>query len=177
MTGGAQLTYWAAVPALGISPPLSNAGVGGYLSYRLSNHVYADGAINAYFRQHVVRSAWDGGHMLQGLAGVKVGVRRESVGLFVKVRPGVTSSSAAFQGQDSRARTRQLGRSNAAAVDVGGIIEVNSGSRMVLRFEAGNVISFYRSRVVVLDGISTPQRAADSQESLQMSFGIGWRFH
>jgi hypothetical protein len=69
-----------------------------------------------------------------------------------------------------------LGRSNLPIVDVGGIVEVSTGSRWLLRFEAGEVITFYGERTVLKDGVPLPQGSLPSSRQVQISVGAGWRF-
>jgi hypothetical protein len=59
---------------------------------------------------------------------------------------------------------------------VAAIRTCGAGPRLLLRFEAGDLVTFYPSRTIVLDGGSVPQGGEPSQQQIQMSIGLGWRF-
>jgi outer membrane protein with beta-barrel domain len=56
---GGQFAY-AITSTFGELSPFHDAGVGAFLSYRLSRHVFADGALSAFTREAEVRSPWEG---------------------------------------------------------------------------------------------------------------------
>lgn len=114
--------------------------------------------------------------MLQAVGGVKVGRQGKNVGLFVKGRFGVDSHDGAVKERTSSPYALTLGRSNLPVVDIGGIVEVNTASRWLLRFEAGDMITFYGERTVLKDGAPVPQGSLPSSQQIQVSVGAGWRF-
>ena len=175
LTIGPQLAY-SDTAAIGDLSPASRAGLGAFASYRLTPNLYADGTIAAYFGPQDVRTPWDGGRSLQMLGGIKAGVTRDRVGLFAKARIGVTSYSEVIVARDSAARRLETGRSYLPALDLGGVIEVAAGPRLVARFEASDILTFYSERTIVSDGVPLPQPRLPARSSMQMSVGIGWRF-
>jgi hypothetical protein len=174
-TLGPQIAY-AVTATVGDVSPLHDAGVGVFVSCRVSRFVYVDGTLNTFFQKPVSRTPWDGGRVLQGLAGVKVGLQKERVGLFVKARGGINSYSEVYQARDHIARTLTVGRSNIPALDLGGIVEVDGGARFLLRFEGGDLRSFYSYRELIVDGVSVPQPSLPLKHNIQTSAGVGWRF-
>jgi hypothetical protein len=154
----------------------SRGGIGGFVSYRLWRFVHADGTVSAFPEGAKVRSPWDGGRMVQALGGVKAGRQGKDVGLFVKGRFGVDSHDGAVKERTSYPYALVLGRSNLPVVDLGGIVEVYSGSHWLLRFEAGDTITFYGKRTVLKDGVSIPQGSMPSSQRIEVSVGAGWRF-
>lgn len=174
-TAGPQGTYASAVNVLDLNVK-HRAGIGGFVSYRLSRLVHADAAVNAFPQKTWSRSPWDGGRVLQAVGGLKVGTQSERIGLFVKARGGLNSHGDALKGRESSPYTVSRGHSNLPVLDLGGIVEVGAGPRLLLRFEAGDLVTFYPSRTIVLDGRSVPQGGVPSQQQIQMSIGLGWRF-
>jgi hypothetical protein len=172
---GPLLNYSAGANSAGLVASHST-GIGVYLSYPIVEFVSADASVTTFLQKLTPRTPWDGGRMTQVLAGAKIGVRRERVGAFLKVRAGVNSHSEAFQGRDSAAGTIYLGRSNVPVIDLGGIVEVDMGARMLIRMEAGSLISVYGSRTVLVNGTQLPQGGQRSKQSVQMSLATGWRF-
>jgi hypothetical protein len=51
-------------------------------------------------------------------------------------------------GKDARYRTLVL-----AGIDLGGDVEVEAGPRLLVRFQASDLITFYLERMVVIDGV------------------------
>jgi len=172
---GAQGAYAAAANVLDLNVK-HRGGIGGFVSYRLSRLLDADVAVTALPQATLGRSPWDGGHILQAVGGIKLGTRSERLGAFVKARAGVNSHGDALKGRDSSPYTVSLGRSNLPVLDIGGIVEVDASSRVLARFEAGDIVTFYPSRTIVLDGITAPQGTERSRQQIQMSMGVGWRF-
>jgi hypothetical protein len=158
-------------------PPHNNVSPGGFLSYRLAEYMQADIAFNAFTGSVEPATAWEGGRAMQGLAGVKLGRRLGHVGLFAKIRAGVVSHSAAIRTfRTTTHRTQETSRSTFPALDIGGVVEVDTSSRTFLRFEGGSVASFFRSRTTITNGETNTLDAAPAADGLQMSVGVGWRF-
>ena len=151
------------------------SSLGAFASYRLLPAIYADAAVNFATDDNRYRSPWDGGYVTQALAGVKVGVRKDAYGIFGKVRVGVNSHSGAVRAFDARGFT--LSRANALVVDGGAVLERYLGRRWVVRFDAGDTISMYRSTTSTRAGVVIPQVAPPATDSLQMTIGVGWRFN
>jgi hypothetical protein len=172
---GAQGAYGAVANILDVDVK-QRVGTGGFLSYRLSRLVDLDAAVTALPQTTRAHSPWDGGRILQAVGGLKVGRRIDRVGVFVKARAGVNSHGDALKARDSFPYNVNRGRSHLPVLDIGGITEMDAGPRLVLRLEAGDIITFYPSRTIVLDGSSAPQGSERSRQQIQMSMGVGWRF-
>jgi hypothetical protein len=134
-TIGPEFAY-SATATIGDLSTLHDPGIGAFVSYRLFEYLHADGGLSAFFQEPEVRTPWDGGRTVQALAGIKIGRTRDRVGIFGKIRGGVVSHAEAFQSRDSSTRARVFGRSNLAAMDLGGVVEVDAGRRLRLRFES-----------------------------------------
>lgn len=162
--------------------PLNNVvtepGFGGYASYRFYGIFYADGDL-LYFPQHPGASGpHDGGTILQGLFGLKGGIRRNHFGFFGKVRPGFHSYSDALTGVTTGASslTYTYGRSNNFVLDLGGIVELYPNERSTLRVEIGDTHIFFGTRDLTIDGVTQPVPGGKMQHSIQLMLGYGWRF-
>jgi hypothetical protein len=127
--------------------------------------------------------------MSQAVAGVKIGKRFDSWGVFAKARPGVVSfseaqivsflpsSSGLFPFGVERERVTSF------ATDVGGVVEFYPSRRIVTRFDVGDTIIHFtkRTRDVVFFDTTGPQvisvtRPARTDHRFQFSAGVGFRF-
>jgi hypothetical protein len=162
-TAGALTSTLRTMPALG-----------GFASYRLFPATYADAAVSFFTRDVRNRTAWDGGHLTQVLAGLKVGARKDGYGLFGKVRVGVNSQSGAVAALESG--HFRLARANALAIDLGGVFEQYLGRRLLIRFDGGATISVFGPTTYARNGVAMRLPAPEAVTSLQMTVGFGWRF-
>jgi hypothetical protein len=122
-------------------------GGGGRFAYNFSSHFALDGEVNFLVPNHTERIRSD--HQIQGLFGLKSGIRNDRFGLFGKVRPGFAYlGSSSYEG--SRLKT---------ALDVGGIGEYYPSKRTIVRLDVGDTMINRFNR-----------------HSLQMSIGFGFRF-
>jgi hypothetical protein len=104
----------------------------------------------------------------QLLAGAKVGLRRDQVGVFAKVRPGFihipgNGEFAAFNGSSA---------ADKFALDTGLVLEYWPRQRMALRFDIGDTMIYFGSPV--RNGVGAPRPAGMSHN---MQFGMGIMFH
>jgi hypothetical protein len=154
-------------------------GVGGYASYRFYGVFYLDGDL-LYFPRGTANSSspQDGGTILQGLFGLKGGIRRNHFGFFGKVRPGFNSYSAALTSitNTGGAPTNAYGRSTNFVLDLGGIVELYPNERSTLRFEVGDTHLFFGTRDLTIDGETISVPGGKMQHSIQLMIGYGWRF-
>lgn len=153
-------------------------GFGGYFSYRFYGVLYADGDL-LYFPQGTSgASPQDGGTILQGLFGLKGGIRRNHFGFFGKVRPGFNSYSAALTSQNTTTEppTSTYARSTNFVLDLGGIVELYPNERSTLRIEVGDTHLFFPTRDVTIDGSTTSVPGGKMQHSIQLMVGYGLRF-
>lgn len=171
----------------------NQAGFGGRFTYNFSRHFAAEGELNVLPTVLFPGTA-AGGRTLQGQFGVKLGKRFRRFGVFAKARPGfvrfgdvlrVTRTQVSFFG---RLRDFNLfsfvGRTYFSA-DVGGVIELYPSRRVVVRFDAGDTMIRYDSRIRTIDGpIDLEPRdfrpvvreAAEFEHNFQFSAGVAFRF-
>jgi hypothetical protein len=158
---------------------VTESGVGGYFSYRFYGVFYADGDL-LYFPQHPTLSGpQTGGTLLQGLFGIKGGIRRNRFGIFGKVRPGFDSFSDVLTGVASSNQstpTYTYTRANNFVLDLGGIVELYPSERSTIRIEIGDTHLFYPTRDLDVDGSTEPVPGGKMQHSIQLMVGYGWRF-
>jgi hypothetical protein len=153
-------------------------GFGGYGSYRFYGVFYLDGDLLYFPRRPSVAGPHDGGTILQGLVGLKGGIRRNHFGFFGKVRPGFDSYSDALTGTTTSgsASADTYGRSTNFVLDLGGIVELYPNERSTLRIEIGDTHLFFGTRDVNVDGATEPFSGGKMQHSIQLIVGYGWRF-
>lgn len=153
-------------------------GLGGYASYRFWRVLYFDSDV-LYFPEDTHGSTnIYGGPVLQGLFGVKGGIRRNHFGFFGKVRPGFQSYAQALQSitsQPSGSVDYTYGRSTNFVLDLGGIVEVYPTESRTVRIEAGDSHIFFPSYTVDVNGTSL-RYDLGMRHSIQFVFGYGWRF-
>ncbi len=154
-------------------------GLGGYASYRFYGVFYLDADLLYFPRSTDFSGPQDGGTILQGLVGLKGGIRRNHFGFFGKVRPGFHSYSQALTGITTSGGSTPVytyDRSNNFVLDLGGIVEFYPGERSTLRLEIGDTHLFFGTRDVNVDGAVQPVGGGKLQHSIQVMFGYGWRF-
>ena len=174
---GGQVTQMTSTDALAVGVSFERTpALGAFASYRLSPAVYADAALNAFVRPAPERTPFDGGYLLQGLGGVKLGVRKDRYGIFVKTRAGVNSHSGAFASFDASSRSVTIRRTNAVAIDLGGVFERYIGRSLLVRFDGGDIVSVFRATTINEDGVRVPVPAPSAAHNLQMTVGVGWKW-
>jgi hypothetical protein len=153
-------------------------GFGGYASYRFYGVFYLDGDLLYFPRRPEFAGPQDGGTILQGLVGLKGGIRRNHFGFFGKVRPGFQSYSDALTGTATSGSTStdSYDRSTNFVLDLGGIVELYPNERSTLRIEIGDTHLFFGTRVVDVDGSGESFPGGKMQHSIQLILGYGWRF-
>jgi hypothetical protein len=157
----------------------TDLGLGGFASYRIYGVFYLDSGILFFPASRAPGGPHDGGEMLQGLFGVKGGIRRNHYGFFGKVRPGFNSYSQAVTStsdKNSGATSFTYGRSTNVVLDLGGIVEFYPGERSTLRLEAGDTHIFYGHRSVDVNGVATSYPGGGLKHSIEFIVGYGWRF-
>jgi hypothetical protein len=151
----------------------SAAGVGGRLAYNFNRYVSLDTEIN-------VLPGAVGKDKLQGLLGLKAGVRAGKVGAFGKVRPGFMHFRSDPFGR-SEPGGSLLGRDRASSteplIDVGGVVEFYASDSLIVRFDLGDTIIHYARRTVRVGFPDLEITAGGfTTHNVQGSFGIGLRF-
>jgi hypothetical protein len=168
-TFGPQLGYTLSTSAIG------TATLGGFASYRLFNYCDLDASMSAFLQDPLLATQEEGGgRVLQGVAGVKLGVREGRFGVFFKARGGVNSYARTLF--INPALQTSYRRSTVPALDIGGVVEMYLRSGLVLRIDVGETLSFVRFDVI--DEVVPPAIETFRQEiySLPIRLGLGWRF-
>ena len=154
-------------------------GFGAFFSYRFYGVFYLDADLLYFPRPTDFSGPHDGGTILQGLVGLKGGIRRNPLGIFGKVRPGFHSYSQALTGITTSGQPAPVfsyGRSSNFVLDLGGIVEFYPRQHNTLRVEVGDTHLFFGTRNVNVDGSIEPASGGKMQHSIQLVLGYGWRF-
>lgn len=119
-----------------------------------------------------------GGRAFEALTGAKIGIRRDRMGYFAKVRGGTitfgeTERQASFL--PSGAFVLDRGMFTNPVLDVGGVYEVYPSRHIILRFDAGSATIYYQPKTFIQQGqtYSVPE---DTHTGMLMSFGAGFSF-
>lgn len=167
----------------------TDPGFGGRFTYNL-NRVFALEAAGYFFPKSCFQCR-NNGRITEGLAGVKVGKRFETWGIFAKARPGVVSfGDGTFNVVDNPASPAfpisfELSRLTTFATDVGGVVEFYPSRRIVTRFDAGDTIMHFRRRTsntVIFDPVTGDTRLvpitipARTTHHFQFMASVGFRF-
>jgi len=141
--------------------------------------LYLDGDLLYFPRGTSSSGPHDGGTILQGLVGLKGGIRRNHFGIFGKARPGLHSYSQALTSITTSSGSPPVygyDRSTNFALDLGGIVELYPNNRSTLRIEVGDTHLFFGTRNVNVNGSVEPADGGKMQHSIQLVLGYGWRF-
>ena len=147
------------------------SGVGGWFTWNFSKHFAVDSSATYFPRQIHIADIQQGGRMFQALAGVRGGIRRARFGVFGKLRPGIQLYTAT----EGNAITFIPSPFTDFALDTGGIIEVYTSSKTMLRLDAGNTNIYYRSRNIVLPA-GASRVPGFTNNTIQLTVGFGWSF-
>jgi hypothetical protein len=147
---------------------------GARFSWNFSRHVAIDTEIEGSpFRTTNLTTAYQGGHLLQALVGIKAGKRWDKLGIFGKFRPGLTSYSGVIK--QVQPGTLGIGRRIDPAFDLGGIAEFYVSRRVSLRYDFGDTIIHYGSSSVTIAGQAIPV-PGELRNNFQFSTAIAFRF-
>jgi hypothetical protein len=122
-----------------------------------------------------------GGRAFQALTGLKVGIRRDRMGYFGKLRGGtITFGETERQiGILPSGAVLDRGMFTSPVLDVGGVLEVYPSHHSILRFDAGSATIFYQPKNIIQTVNQTSETIAipgQTQTTILMSFGAGFRF-
>jgi hypothetical protein len=148
------------------------SGVGGWTNWNFSKYFGLDSGVSFFPRQVRFADFQQGGRILQALVGLRSGIRRQRFGVFGKFRPGLQLYTATEQNQTGASLTHFAD----AALDLGGIIEIYTSRRTLLRFDAGNTFVHYRGRDVVARDGTPVHIPAFTKSTIQLTSGFGFRF-
>lgn len=159
--------------------------MGGRLSYNLNRHFALEAEGNFFPRNYrKVRSNFTGGRLIEGLFGLKAGIRKNKFGVFGKVRPGFESSGRAEMahfpngnGPDARNPFGFVDmRATQFALDVGGVVELYPSKRTLVRVDLGDTIVRYPGIPFVQVPAGNVVVTSLYSHKFQFSAGVGFRF-
>ena len=165
-------------------------GPGIWASWNFSQHLSWDTAViysgAGRLGSAVFSNFQSGGRALEGLTGLKMGLRRDRMGYFAKLCGGTITFGET---------ERQIGvlpdgdvfivrgMFTNPVLDVGGVWEVYPSRHTILRFDAGSATIFYQPKdvwqYVPQNGVEVGTKYAipgTTQTGLLLSFGAGFRF-
>lgn len=120
------------------------------------------------------------GYRVQGFLGGKVGVRFRRFGAFVKASPGFLyfSKDPFGAGRPGAALGRIAWASSLdPALNVGGVIEYYTRSRLIVRFDLGDTIVSYHPRTVFVSLLQPAQEVGGfTTRNRRWSAGVSRRF-
>jgi hypothetical protein len=154
------------------------SAIGGWFTYSFSRHFGLDAAANFFPREQRALDFQQGGQMIQAVAGVRWGVRRDRWGVFLKSRPGVQiyTLTPGFDFRQIFDPHQPLPSFANLAFDNGGVFEIYTSRHTLIRVDAGDTTIYYRKRHF-LDLNGNPFTAPGStHSSIQMTAGFGLRF-
>ena len=173
---------------------VTEKGFGARFTYNLTDNIAFEAEGNVFPNDRPMRRGdfegfrLNGGRKTQGLFGIKVGIRREKIGIFGKARPGFVRFSH-FERQiffvcppsfdPCVVRPLSTFTQTDYALDIGGVVELYPSRRSVVRFDVGDTIIRPRFREsILLRGEDFPFSSftRSTSHNLQFSFGVGFRF-
>lgn len=153
----------------------ADQGGGAWVSWNLSRYFSLDGT--AFYAPHKDGYAFpqDGGTTTNFLAGVKGGVRRDRLGYFAEVRPGMIQfSRTTFL--DTPA-TYYWRKTTDFALNTGGVVEIYPSRHTILRAEGGNDFVYYQNADVHnLPSGQNTNYLPRNRSTILFLFGAGLRF-
>lgn len=156
---------------------VTQAGVGGRVTYNFNRSIAAEAEINFFPPQ---QSLFSDGNAIQAQFGVKLGKRFEKFGIFAKVRPGFLSVDDVFSLQPGPLSSSSftVERETFFTIDTGGVLELYPSRRTVVRFEAGDTAVRHPERFeVVFSGTPSVElaRPAKFKHNFQFTAGVAFR--
>ncbi len=151
-------------------------GFGGRLTYNVTRNIGLEAELGFFPKRSERITNLSGGRTIQGLFGAKVGIRREKVGVFGKLRPGFLSFSGALP---DIFIPPQFGRVTHFALDAGGVVEFYPTRRSIIRFDLGDTVIHYGKQTFSRSSgntILTIRTFNHNTHNVQFSAGIGIRF-
>jgi len=154
------------------------SAIGGWLTYNLDRHFGFDAAASFFPREMRFVSFQQGGQMIQALAGVRWGVRRDHWGVFAKFRPGVQiyTLASGFDFRQLLDPHQNLPTFVNLAFDTGGIFELYTSRHTMFRFDAGDTQIHFRKRHFLDDKGNPFTVGGETHPSIQLTVGFGLRF-
>lgn len=172
--------------------PITEPGLGGRLTFNLTDNIGLEAEGNFFTRQHgTVFFQIPSGHMFQGQFGIKVGKRFGTFGIFGKARPGFVGFTQALRLVSTHIETfpafdnRQVevgefrfGTTKYFSTDVGGVVEFYLSRRLMTRMDLGDTIIRFGEFAVPGFSLSSliVRRPPETKHNFQFTGGIGFRF-
>jgi hypothetical protein len=156
---------------LGFAPKIRTSGC------RFTYNIHRNVAVEAE-GNHFPAGTYQGERrILEGLFGVKVGVRRSKFGIFAKARPGLLRIKdrlfcAIPEGCPS-APSPAFTKSTARAIDLGVVVEFYPSRRVLIRTDVGDTIIRFPQGAQLFP---TPRRLYYTSHNMQVSTGVAFRF-
>jgi hypothetical protein len=161
----------------------SDPGVGGRVTYNVFDHIALEGEVS-FFPKQLFKSNIPESRRVEGLFGLKAGMRWKKAGIFGKVRPGfmhfgmnekrVTTCAEIFAPFIIPGCVLAKGATE-FALDVGGVAEVYPARNLVVRFDLGDTIINFDKGIIPRSGGIILNKSATTH-NLQFSAGVGIRF-
>jgi hypothetical protein len=170
--------------AEGVDPILPNRGGGAWISWNFSRYVSLDGTAFYSPQDDHLDFPQDGGHDFVALAGIKAGIRRDRLGYFVTVRPGMIQFSRTNYYQDFNVTPPIDGSAKTTdfITNFGGALEFYPTTHLVLRADVGNATVHYHAANLAYTTSAASISTHDiyyrpfQSPSILTLFGVGWRF-
>lgn len=145
---------------------------GGRLTYNLTEAIAVETEVSFAPRDSDLNQ-----QRIQAVFGIKAGKRKETWGLFGKVRPGFLRINEKVQcvipeGCGPVPLPEEV--STNLLIDIGGVFELYPSNRWILRFEAGDSIIHFSPGVEPIDGQT--RDISFTTHNLQVTAGIGFGF-
>jgi hypothetical protein len=162
------------------SAVIVGTGFGGRASYNFTQHVALDAAI-AFFPSDTreLINFQDGGNSLEALFGLKAGLRRGKIGYFAKARPGfVRFSKSLTDFGGGSLGSQQFIPTTHPLLDLGYVMEIYTSTQTMVRFDAGDTLTFIQARTLtgVSQQLPTVTAPGDFRHAIELAAGFGFRF-
>jgi hypothetical protein len=155
----------------------TEAGVGVRFSYNVNKYLSVEAEGNA-FEFSIGDHPTDDFLAVQGLLGVKAGLRNRWLGVFAKLRPGVVNFPKLRVPRNFCFPVQSCDRSisaNRLAVDAGAVIEVYPTQKIIVRMDIGDTMIRFKDDVI--SGFPDPVRINDGfSHNLQLTGSVSYRF-
>jgi hypothetical protein len=163
-------------------------GIGGRVTFNLNKNVAVEGTIEKFNSGKTNKALNTSGTFntaaqpdVQGLFGIKFGVRREKFGVFGKLRPGFTKFTPVPDCTSISNLTCSFNSETSFSMDAGGVIEGYISRRLVVRGDAGVVYMRHHDTTRFFPGepgIPPFQFTSEGFKtySPKFSVGVGFRF-
>lgn len=166
------------------------ASPGAWATWNFSPHISWDSALihsgPGRFGEYDIANYQAGGRSLEALTGLKMGLRRDRMGYFAKLRGGTIT----FGETERRIGIEpggqifvERGMFTNPVLDVGGVWEVYPCHHMLLRFDAGSATVFYQPKGIwqyvpkgSVDVGTKYEIPGFTETGLLLTFGGGFRF-